>query len=506
LRKAQQTYEKLSYPIFESSRLTVRLDGLSEDDRVHILHNQLHYSPLGALIDKSIEVTDRFTEIARHRNYNPRVIEMAIEAELRDSGLNPARLGESVEGYSIKGDIADMAHLDVFQVLEQALESPAKLWRHILWEQLSALQLDILISRLSFGDQAVFLTDLMKAAYAFSESAGRHPESMDMERALRILENDLIQLDDAYDSPEVAVARRLHPGLPDALGQLMASHPDFLSRLVDSAQYFEQIEFLETCTELLPADANERIAYMGKLADGAVRTFLSPFTGLVTELESVDERTLAPVRSVRLPRYYHLGQRLLLLTKLHSAAGRAITSSLASKFMPTILDELKNLHPSEIWKIFVALGRGPSLAWRPWQLQLDSIALHELSTRNDIESWIALLDILLCIRRTTGVSEDYRSSLIGQLKSNIDDFLMYADGALTTGTYNPDFGMPHELERLGELCTQFGLLSDISEDVRATAEKIVDTMESRSRPRINLAIGDHLRIADNLRTRSVFDE
>jgi len=134
-------------------------------------------------------------------------------------------------------------------------------------------------------------------------------------------------------------------------------------------------------------------------------------------------RRLVPARSVRLPRYYHLGRRLLLVTELHSAAGRAITSSLASKFMPTILDELKNLHPSEILKILVALHCRPSLAWQSWQLQLDSIALYELSTRNDIESWIALLDILLLIKATTGVSEDYRSSLIEQLKSRIDDFL-----------------------------------------------------------------------------------
>jgi hypothetical protein len=329
---------------------------------------------------------------------------------------------------------------------------------------------------------------------------------MDMERALRILENDFVQLDDAHDSPEVAVARRLHPGLPDVLRQLMMSHPDFLSRLVDSAQHFEQIEFLETCTELLPADPSERMTYTVKLADGAVRTFLSPFTGVVTELESIDERTLVPVRSVRLPRYYHLGQRLLLVTKLYSAAGRAITSSLASKFMPTILDEIKNLHPSEIWKIFVAFGRGPSLAWRQWQLQLDSIALHELSTRNDIESWTTLLDILLCIKRTTGVPEDYRTGLIGQLKSRVDDFLGYAHDALTAGTYNPEFGMPHELERLSELCTQFGLLSDISEDVKTTAEKIADAMKSRSRPTVTPASGDHLRIADKLRIRSVFDE
>ena len=380
------------------------------------------------------------------------------------------------------------------------------MWRHILWEQLSALQLEILISRLSFGDQAVFLSDLMNAARAFSESAGRHPESMDMERALRVLENDLIQLDDAHDSPEVAVAGRLHPGLPDVLRQLMASHADFLHRLVDSAQYFEQIEFLETCKELLPADASERMAYTDKLADGAVRTFLSPFTGLVTEWGRVDERTLAPVRSVRLPRYYHLGQRLLLVTKLHSAAGRSITSSLASKFMPTILDELKNLHPSEIWKLFEALVRWPSLVWRPWRLQLDSIALHELSTRNDIESWMALLDVLLCVEGTTEVSEDYRGSLIRQLKSRVNDFLGYADDALTGGTYDPDFGMPHELQRLSELCTQFGLLSDISQDIRVVAHKIIDTMESRPWPGINLTSGDHLRIADDLRTRSVFDE
>ena len=117
LRKAQQTYEKLSDPIFESARLTVRDDELSEGERVHILHNQLHYSPLGAVIDRSIDFTDRFTEVVRHRNYNPRVIEMAIEAELRDSGLNPARLGESSECYKTKSDIAGMARFDVFQVL-----------------------------------------------------------------------------------------------------------------------------------------------------------------------------------------------------------------------------------------------------------------------------------------------------------------------------------------------------------------------------------------------------
>jgi hypothetical protein len=237
-----------------------------------------------------------------------------------------------------------------------------------------------------------------------------------------------------------------------------------------------------------------------------MRTFLSPFTGLVTEFERIDERTLVPVRSVRLPRYYHLGQRLLLVSKLHSAAGRAITSSLAGRIMPTILGELKNLHPSEIWKIFVALGRWPSLAWRPWQLQLDTIALHELGTRNDIESWIALLDILLRIEGATGVPEDYLNHLIGQLKSKANDFLRYATHALTAGEYDADLGMPHELAKLGELSSQFDLLSDLPEDLKATAKKIEDAMKSRSQPRIALTSDDHLRIADNLRTQSVFDE
>ena len=507
LKKAQQAYEQLSYPVFESSRLTVRLDGLSEDDRVHILRNQLHYSPMGALVDESIDLAGRFTEIVRHRNYNPRVIEMTIEAEVRCSGFKSVGPRESGWDCGAESSITGNPHLDMFKVLEDALESPAKLWRHILWEQLSTLQLEILISRLSFGDQAVFLSDLIKAASALAKSAGRDPDSMDMERAIRILENDLIQLDDTYDSPEVAIARRLHPGVPDALWQLIGSHPDFLFRLVDSAQYFEQIEFLETCMELLPADASsERIAYMGKLADGAARTFLSPFTGLVTEFERIDEKTLVPVRSVRLPRYYHLGQRLLLVSKLYSVAGRAITSSFAGKIMPTILDELKNLHPSEIWKIFVALGRWPNLVWRPWQLQLDTMALHELDMRNDIESWVALLDILLCIEGTTGVPEDYRNHLIGQLKSKVSDFLSYANHTLTAGAYDPDFGMPHELVKLSELCSQFGLLSDLPEDLEATAKKIEDAMKSRSQPGITLTSDDHLKIVDNLRTQSVFDE
>ena len=134
------------------------------------------------------------------------------------------------------------------------------------------------------------------------------------------------------------------------------------------------------------------------------------------------------------------------------------------------------------------------------------MALHELDMRNDIESWVALLDILLCIEGTTGVPEDYRNHLIGQLKSKVSDFLSYANHTLTAGAYDPDFGMPHELVKLSELCSQFGLLSDLPEDLEATAKKIEDAMKSRSQPGITLTSDDHLKIVDNLRTQSVFDE
>src|SRR5262245_45963924 len=101
----------------------------SEDDRVHILRNQLHYSPMGALVDESIDLAGRFTEIVRHRNYNPRVIEMTIEAEVRCSGFKSVGPRESGWDCGAESSITGNPNLDMFKVLEDALEFAARLWR-----------------------------------------------------------------------------------------------------------------------------------------------------------------------------------------------------------------------------------------------------------------------------------------------------------------------------------------------------------------------------------------
>jgi hypothetical protein len=83
LQQARQTYEKLGDDILEHAKIMLGLDKITPSERAHVLYNQLYYSPLR----QQAAATPRrqqYEEITNHPNYNPRLIQAAISAAVRD--------------------------------------------------------------------------------------------------------------------------------------------------------------------------------------------------------------------------------------------------------------------------------------------------------------------------------------------------------------------------------------------------------------------------------------
>lgn len=255
LRQAQQTYEKLSDEAFSVMKLTIKVEKLTSPERVHILYNQLYYSPLRPVAAAASDGPRRYMELTRHRNYNPRLIEAAIAAAVRDLGLRPDRQAPAASPSAnppAGKPAASSEHAtagrkpDIPALLERALDNPAQLWEHVLLYQLNPLQRDILITRLSLGPAPVRLSDLRRAVSGFADAAGRPATQLAVGAALAVLDGDLLTSAREAGSAGQSVVSGLHPGVTDALMALLRRYLDYLDAVTTSARSYEQVRWLAT--------------------------------------------------------------------------------------------------------------------------------------------------------------------------------------------------------------------------------------------------------------------
>jgi hypothetical protein len=472
LQRAEQTYEKLNEHIFTSSRVTVEINGLEEHERARILYNQLYFSSLRPHAATTEDAYNGYLEVIRHPNYSPRLTEIAIDAIGRALGLSdtPARLPGTPEGEAEETPPADhrLAALDIHKTLLHWLDRPAGLWNHVLDHQLSPLQVNLLMARHSFGTESIFLSDLISAGTALARESGSHPSDMAVDMALRVLDGDLIALEQTSNSNERAIATHLGPGLADALLDRLAAHPSVFIKLASSAQFFDQVESL---SHLLRPNFLDMIGtpemqkeFLRELAEAARRTFLST-SGVLTEFEEIDG-SLRPLRTYRYPPDQAHGRRLLTLGKVYEAAGLQVPEELADQIVPILAEAVKSMPGQEVAATVDAIGLRPFAAWQERLKELDSSIMARVTAGSDLES-MALLRRMI---DSSPVPPAFYAKLARQFELIFDATHYRAREILANHDYKVADPTPPELSQLVTLGQQWeipqGKISSLASIIR----------------------------------------
>jgi broad-specificity NMP kinase len=473
LQQAKQSYEKLGDRIFELAKVAVNVEEITASQRAHILYNQLYFSPLRAQAAAALDGPRRYAELTAHPNYNPRLIEAAILAGVRDLGLPRERQrrtsslsgsggsldAEQVASVRTASD-GDTLGLDVPDMLRRALDNPAELWDHVLQHQLTALQRNLLVARISLGPSLVYLTGLMDAGSAFAGAMGSKPDAVGLDAALRVLDGDLLAVNDTKGGRQKATLDSLKPGVTDAVLDFLGRYPDNLLALATSAVFFEQVRWIAGVVGIVndrrgrhPRESvDQRLVCI--LAESAERTLMSP------------PATAGLWPWVRTPGFDDFGQRLEVLAAIYTAAGLRPSAGLAGQVLPPFVNVMREVMHDELARVVAVLRAEPFDAWRSRRTEIDVVALRLLGDPDDLSSWSLLRDVVDVVDTTP----EYQAEMVARFEEFAEEFVSRGEEILEGDEDDFDSDLLSELDQLEVIAERWGTseleISEIAERLR----------------------------------------
>ncbi len=462
LRQAQQAYEKLNDEAFSVARLVINIESLSESERAHILYNQLFFSPLRSAAAAAADGPRRYMALTRHSNYNPRLIEAAIAAASRELRIYSSRLPEpehqaDSRQHIMNGECArwietsDGEIPDIPKLILRALDRPEQLWEHVLLHQLTQLQREILITRLSLGSAVIGITDFIKLVSDFAGASGNKPSRLELDMALKVLDGDLLSVTRSSASPNQLLINRLHPGVADSLIAMLHKYPDYLQMLIASASTFEQVrwiaDFLSFNTPQRLREGQVIIESSADLAHCAERNISAPPIAL--------DRSLWPEKA---PHFSDFGLRLEVLSAIYANTGRHSTADFADQIVPQFLKAISKIRRSELVRVLTALQAHTFREWRSRRTEINVAVLGQLGDPVDTEDWSLLRDAL----DVTEITPQYLEELKEQFKELLDGPISDARDIIDEARESNDVDLPlDELEELAELAERWEVSSEI---------------------------------------------
>lgn len=334
LRQAERKFEHLGSPAVAEAVVRVAIPGLQRDQRLHLLRNQLWFSPLRPLLETP--GTRPWSDVIDHPNYNPRHCESAIGALARRFGLGPQRLGVGGPAEQrLPMAPVTASRDDIVTGLRAALDDTEALWRHIVDEQLSSAERDVLFTKATLPTCRA--DDLLEASRALAAAAGRPPtRRSEHAGALHALLHGFLHTADeptVDDSP----VRFDNPGVRE-VAERRASDAEHARSLAAAAVYFEQVDRL---SQLLAA--RRAPLQSDELSAAAARTLRRPNAAVREDLlaDTPLSRQRSPVPlAARLRRAAHLagGADRLAPEMLEAAAGE-IAEALRSRRLYRVLPD-----------------------------------------------------------------------------------------------------------------------------------------------------------------------
>jgi len=211
LQQARQVYERLDDARVDLAHYILDVAAYTKMVRAQILYNHIYFSSLSAEAKMGIVESKVYLKIIDHLNYNPRLIEDAVDL----------------------ASIGDVAASDLPKFLIEAFDNPRKLWAHVFKNQLGESQRAILALLLSL-DPPVPLNDLERA---YQSAAGSFGISESFELALRGIEATAVQISGALTTQQVDFS---NPGVQDAVIDALADGGWNLSALIEGSTWFTQ--------------------------------------------------------------------------------------------------------------------------------------------------------------------------------------------------------------------------------------------------------------------------
>ncbi|MER5645386.1 restriction endonuclease [Streptosporangium sp. NPDC002524] len=442
LRQAKLFYEKLSDGIFDVTKVAVNISLLSHSLREHILYNQLYFSPIRELAASVEDASTRYSSVARHKNYNPRVTAVALENLARDLGVRP----RGAEKASIP--TKEVKRLDIPQYLIDALDNPETVWQHIIRRQLTSVQRYLLLARSSFGSELVYLDDLYAATITLTRTKGTVPTLFELDTALSVLDGDLLHIE-VGESRATTVVEKLSPGLADAVVAFLSMYPDSLENLVVRAEYWMQVGWLNALLEVLPAlDGAKR--FWALLTRTAERVLLNPESYPVPG-------TLFAIRQSS--KILDLEQRITLLAGLYRKSGQLCDPETTAALFGHLRVHIRSMTPDEIKALLAAFRGEIPVSWRASRTEVEFIGLKQLDQPQDLTSWKILRDVLDIVPTVVEYQRDMRSLFDEFVQSELDNLRQEFIDDYWEG------GERHLIEQLEYQASRWGLAVDM-DDVR----------------------------------------
>ncbi|MEE6260179.1 nSTAND3 domain-containing NTPase [Plantactinospora sonchi] len=470
LRRAQQSYEKLSDTVFDTTRISIRAESLTVHEKSHILYNQLYFSPLREVASKA--PSGEYDKVVRHRKFNPRLTSTAISKLARDGGPSPRRRFNrfTTEPAVDSGHISET---DLPGYLVAALERPEELWDHILRYQMNGLQRDILLTRASFGYATILGSELYKAVRALRAADNRHSLDLDFDAAMAILDGDFLSV--RVEHPGLVLVERIEPGLADAVYKFMLAYPDTISAISKAAAYFGQIRILAGLCGYYPPRRQNVGHFKPRQKDleltllrATERLFFSPGPTVVNGTLFFIERQW----------HTHIGERLSLLVGLYHLTGASPKKGLIELITERIISNLPRIGTDPLVQAVGALRSQIPDEWRPTRTKFESDLLAYLSQAEDMDDWSTLKDVIDIVPVT--------DEFVEELEREFDSYAAEVIYELVDQLENDPRGDEDEtLEKITDLADRWDCrldTSDVEELLELQSNASVDEEENRSQP------------------------
>ena len=246
LSEAMHHYERFSDMELTSSKSIISLEDYTQLIRGRILYNHLFFSDLPSNLKTALMPNERYWDVIRHQNYNPRVVEHAVRLP-RGASLSPSEFVSSI-----------LATLD----------DPVKVWE-VIFENLPEMARRVLLAVASLPTE-VFLEDVQHVVRGLSD--GDFTASR-FKSAIGMIEGTFIDLREAKPGTNsrhrIVVIR--DPSVRDYLWARLEAVEGEADALLKSAIFFEQCVIL----------------YEGRSHANAMRTTLLSGTRVQTRAREV---------------------------------------------------------------------------------------------------------------------------------------------------------------------------------------------------------------------------
>lgn len=219
LNQATEKFELFQDQALEIAKCTIDLKKYKKLIKGKILFNHLFYSDLKYAYINEIIRENRFLNIVKHPNYNPRLIQYLTDKKF----LN------------------DTSPDNYYNFFIENLANPQHIWNYAFNSHISPISRYLLLVFLTL-EEPVLREDLYKALISFSEKNikryGFSINKIEFERSLKECERTFILME--KDIKNQVIIRYQNPSIKDYLISYLNNQNELVKNLINAASFFNQ--------------------------------------------------------------------------------------------------------------------------------------------------------------------------------------------------------------------------------------------------------------------------